>query len=145
MGKIEYIVSADYSRTTGLRHCDTSDFSGEDFYHTKLNFWFKEAYKEKKEIFVVLDGGDDGYGPSFLDEAFGNLIYDFGLSIVSKYLRIEATGDPLWKEEIENLTFPIWEQRRKDDKIPTKTVNHQAWYRLVGDALVQKVWIQKKE
>lgn len=65
-----YIVSKDYFPLTGLRYCKRSAHSGEDFYHQKLNTWFADAYENQERISVVLDGGEDGYGPSFLDEAF---------------------------------------------------------------------------
>ena len=55
-----YIISKDYSPLTGLRYCNRSDHSGEDFYHQKLNGWFKEAYETKEQMKIVLDGGEDG-------------------------------------------------------------------------------------
>ena len=136
----EYVLSVDYSPITGLRYCNESDFSGEDFYHKKLNSWFADAYQNNEQIKIILDGGEDGYGPSFRDEAFGNLVYDFSLDIVKKILIIESPGEELWKEEIEENTFSDWEKRRVKNKAPKQTDNHDAWYRLIGNKLVQKVW-----
>ena len=142
-----YIVSKDYSPITGLRYCKRSDHSGEDFYHKKLNTWFANAYQTKEEMTIVLDGGEDGYGPSFLDEAFGNLVYDFTLAVVRRWLIIDSAGDPEWRESIEEETFPDWEENRKKKDAPIKTEDHEPWYRLLddSDALVKKVWVDKAD
>ena len=81
-----FTIATDYSIVTGLRHCDVSECSGEDFYHKKLNQAFAEAYQKKDKLTLVLDGVLGGYTPSFLDEAIGNLVYDFGLKTVKQYL-----------------------------------------------------------
>ena len=108
----KYIVSKDYSPITGLRYCKKTSHSGEDFYHQKLNGWFAEAVRSNEEITIILDGGEDGYGPSFLDESFGNLVYDFSLDVVKRLLKIDSSVDPDWGESLEEETFPIWEQNR---------------------------------
>lgn len=140
-----FIVSKDYSPLTGLRYCNRSAHSGEDFYHQKLNSWFTASFQNEEELTVVLDGGEDGYGPSFLDEAFGNLVYDFSLEIVNKWLHIESSCNPEWGESIEEETFPSWEQNRKDNIEPVKTEEHDAWYRLSNGILENRVWIHKTE
>ena len=142
-----YIVSKDYSPITGLRYCKRSEHSGEDFYHQKLNFWFADAYQSNEEMTIVLDGGEDGYGPSFLDEAVGNRVYDFTLDGVKRWLRIDSEGDPEWGEDIEDETFPIWEKNRRNHVEPVKTEEHEPWYRLSdsSDALEQKVWVPKSD
>lgn len=139
-----YIISKDYSPLTGLRYCNRSDHSGEDFYHQKLNGWFKEAYETKEQMKIVLDGGEDGYGPSFLDESFGNLVFDFSLEEVKKWLVIDSEVDSDWQDAIEKETFPTWEKLRKDGKLPEKTDAHEAWYKLVNGKLEQKVWVTPK-
>ena len=142
-----YIVSKDYSPVTGLRYCKRSDHSGEDFYHIKLNSWFAEAYMANEKMTVVLDGGEDGYGPSFLDEAFGNLVYDFTLDVVKRWLIIDSEGDPEWGDSIETETYPIWEENRKNYVEPVKTEDHDSWYRLhlEDGSLEKKVWVSKSE
>lgn len=140
-----YIISKDYSPLTGLRYCNRSDHSGEDFYHQKLNGWFKEAYETKEQMRIVLDGGEDGYGPSFLDESFGNLVYDFSLEEVNKWLVIDSEVDPDWQDAIEKETFPIWEELRKKGTQPEKTEDHEAWYRLVDGKLELEVWVTPKK
>lgn len=140
-----YFVSKDYSPFTGLRYCNRSEHSGEDFYHQKLNAWFAEAYQGREVIMIVLDGGEDGYGPSFLDEAFGNLIYDFSLRVVKDYLKIDSSSDQDWGDRILTCTFPAWEQNRIKDIEPLKTEQHEPWFRLRNDSLEKKVWVCKSE
>ena len=120
-----------------------SSHSGEDFYHQKLNGWFAEAVRNNEEITIILDGGEDGYGPSFLDESFGNLVYDFSLDVVRRLLRVDSSVDPVWGESLEEETYPIWEQNRINEVDPEKTVEHEPWYRLVGSELKKDVWIAK--
>lgn len=141
----EYIVSVEFSTITGLRYCSESDFSGEEFYHKLLNGWFAEAFSKKEQFKVILDGGEDGYGPSFRDEAFGNLIYDFSKAEVERWMVLEAPGDDLWREDIVDYTFEEWEERRKSGAKPKKTENHPEWYRLDNGQLDKKVWINKNE
>ena len=128
-----------YSEYTGLRHCNISDNSGEDFYHKVLNQEFKEALENQEKLSVVLDKVD-GYASSFLDEAFGNLVYDFTLINVKKYIEITSNQEPHWKEMIENQTYNQWEERRKQNKNPIVTASHNAWYRLIDGQLIQKIW-----
>ena len=141
----KYIVSKDYSPITGLRYCKKTSHSGEDFYHQKLNGWFSEAVRSNEEITIILDGGEDGYGPSFLDESFGNLVYDFSLDVVKRLLKIDSSVDPDWGESLEEETFPIWEQNRINKVDPEKTIEHEPWYRLVGSELKKDVWVSKSQ
>ncbi|MDL2315070.1 STAS-like domain-containing protein [Bacteroidales bacterium OttesenSCG-928-C19] len=136
------IIIADYSKSPGPRYCYQGDDSGEDFYHKILNEKFKDAFEQKVELEVNLDG-PDGYASSFLDEAFGNLVFDFGLENVQGLVRIISQEEPEWIEMIENETYKQWEQRRKENKIPRKTANHNQWYRFVINSIERKQWINK--
>lgn len=139
---MKYVIPNEYSRVTGLRHCKKSDFSGEDFYHTKLNGWFADAYNRHEVLELVLDGSRDGYGPSFLDEAIGNLVYDFTLEIVRQWLTIISEREKLWLNMLENETYPIWEDRRKHGPEPIVTESHPAWYKIVDGKLSKDEWIK---
>ncbi len=131
----------DYSEYPGLRHCSISEASGEDFYHKFLNKAFKEAL-EKDEILQVNLDGTGGYASSFLDEAFGNLVYDFTLEEVKKRIKIVSEQEPEWKEMIEDKTFIQWEDRRQRKEIPIITAKHEAWFRLDNKSIKQEVWAQ---
>ena len=137
-----FTIATDYSQVTGLRHCNVSEGSGEDFYHSKLNEVFTKAYQEKEKLTLVLDGVLGGYTPSFLDEAIGNLVYDFGLDVVKTHLDVISDRDRQWIFLIEERTYPNWEERRKNGNEPTITQVHPAWYRLTKKGLEKKVWVQ---
>ena len=77
----------DFTEYPGPRYQRQGDFSGEEFYVKKLNSAFTQAYREEKKLEVYLDG-TAGYPSSFLDESFGELVYDFTLEIVKKRLLI---------------------------------------------------------
>jgi len=138
------IIIADYSKSPGPRYCYQGDDSGEDFYHKILNDKFKISL-EKEIILIVNLDGPDGYASSFLDEAFGNLVYDFGLQNVKKYIKIISDEEPEWIDMIENETYIQWEQRRKDSQDPKKTTDHPAWWRynFSTNSNEHKVWITK--
>lgn len=134
-------VLENFSEFPGLRHCDISDKSGEEFYHTVLNTSFKEAYETKDKLTVDLDK-TAGYASSFLDEAFGNLVYDFTLEVVRRNVIIISIQEEHWKDMIENQTYLQWEERRKSGQRPKVTKNHPAWFRLVNEVLTSDVWEQ---
>lgn len=138
-------IHKDYSEDTGIRHSKYSETSGEDFYHDKLNEIFYLCYTQSEELQLVLDGGDDGYTPSFLDESIGNLVYDFTLEVVKSLLRIISTWEPYWVDEIEKKTYPKWEERRKKGEQATITKAHEAWYRLKDGKVEKQVWITYTE
>lgn len=134
-------VLNDFSEFPGLRHCDISDRSGEEFYHSVLNKAFKKAYEMNEKLVVCLDE-TDGYASSFLDEAFGNLVYDFTLNIVKNHIEIISEEEPHWKELIENQTFAEWEKRRIENNPPKITKDHEEWYRLVDKQIIAKKWLR---
>ncbi|MBC9798413.1 STAS-like domain-containing protein [Sinomicrobium weinanense] len=135
MENIIYIK--DFTEYPGLRHCSISDDSGEEYYHSILNQAFKNSYEKKQKLVINIDF-TAGYAPSFLDEAFGNLIYDFGIETVQKFLEIVSEQEPDLKEMIISETFPQWEQRRNNNDEPKKTKNHQKWFRLEEGEITTK-------
>lgn len=123
------IKVSDFSEFPGLRHCDISDDSGELFYHEILNGEFKKAFENKEKLTLILDG-TAGFAPSFLDEAIGNLIYDFRVSNVKEYLELVSLEEPNIIESLKKETFNEWENRRLKKQEPTKTERHNAWWYL---------------
>jgi hypothetical protein len=138
---METIKVKDLFPRTGLRHCKISDNSGEEFYHKYLNEYFKKCYDKNEVLLVDLDGVR-GYSPSFIDEAFGNLVFDFSLKIVKKYLEIKSDNFKFWKESILTETYKIWEIKREKDEFPIKTELHDEWWRLTENGLQKSVWIR---
>lgn len=129
----------DFSETPLLRYCTLSDFSGELFYHTKLNEQFAECYQKKECLCLDLDGVS-GYAPSFLDEAVGCLVYDFSAAIVSEYLKVKTEDEPDWVDFLNEETYPKWEARRKNRKEPTVTKHHSPWWRIEKNELKKDIW-----
>jgi len=134
-------IAKDFSEYPGLRYCSLSDNSGEEFYHNILNQKFKEALVNNKKLIVNLDN-TSGFAPSFLDETFGNLIYDFGIKNVEKYIEIISIQEPYWKEMLYQDTFINWEKRRLDKLRPKVTKKHKEWYRIINDKIIKEVWEQ---
>lgn len=132
-------VASDFSEYPALRHCNLSDDSGEDFYHSVLNKAFKEAFENKHTLIVNLDG-TDGYASSFLDEAFGNLVYDFALENVKNTLEIISLQQPHWKKMLLDETFVQWEKRRTNNEHPEVTKEHAPWYRLDNNGIKLDIW-----
>lgn len=132
-------IKDSFSEFTGLRHCNISDNSGEEFYHKILNKAFKEAFEKQEQLVIILDKVD-GYASSFLDEAFGNLVYDFHLINVKKSIQIISEQEPHWKDMIENKTYNEWESRRLEGETPKITASHEPWYRLIGKDIKLNVW-----
>ena len=134
-------IANDYSLYTGLRYCNISDFSGEDFYHKMLNEKFKQALDRNEKLEVVFDDvQDDGYSPSFIDEAFGNLVYDFSAEVVSDNIILRSEKDPHIKYLINEITVPKWEKRREKGEAPKKTKRHEPWFRKVENEYIKNEW-----
>ncbi len=138
-------VARDYSEYTGLRYCNISQHSGEDFYHTVLNPKFAEAYENGEDVELIIDGTQDGIGPSFLDESIGNLVYDFTLDVVASRLKIISNELPQWLDMIKEETYPTWEERRKTMREAKVTKSHAPWFRLVEGKLVKDEWIKFRD
>jgi hypothetical protein len=136
-------VAAEFTEYPGLRHSSISQDSGEDFYHSILNPAFAEAYRSQSPLCIELDLVD-GYAPSFLDEAFGNLVYDFGEEAVLRLLHITSDEEPQWIPMLTKQTYPQWEKRRRLGETPKVTAKHPAWFRLEDGTLKQAIWEQPR-
>lgn len=132
-------VLKNFSEFPALRHCNISENSGEEFYHKVLNSEFKQVLDSHEKLVVDLDD-TAGYASSFLDEAFGNLVYDFGLKTVKKHIEIKSIQEPHWKDMIEDQTFLQWESRRIKGQRPKVTSKHNPWYRMVGKEIKSDIW-----
>lgn len=123
------IKVSDFSIYTGLRHSDISDDSGEEYYHSILNDSFNRVIEASGVLTVILDG-TAGYAPSFIDEAFGNLVYDFGLSNVKDHIKLISEQEPYWIDKVYNDTFEKWNERRLNGPAPKKTEQHKPWWKI---------------
>lgn len=122
--KITYKVM-DFTEYPGPRYRTQGDDSGEEFYFKILKNLFEDALRRSKEerrnIFLEINLDDTaGYASSFLDEAFGNLSFDFTEGTVKKHLKIISEQEPDWIEIIMNKTIPEW-HRKKLSGTPRKS------------------------
>lgn len=136
------IAITDFSVSPGPRYISQGEDSGERFYHDVLNPVFTEIFNSNQQLQVVLDGAD-GYASSFLDEAFGNLVFDFGQNIVSDKVEIVSCEEPEWIEMIEKSTYPQWQKRRENNSKPRVTFDHSEWTRIENDELKKGIWSKK--
>lgn len=129
----------DFSISPGPRYTNQGDDSGESYYHEILNEAFANAVSQKNTLVVDLDG-PDGYASSFLDEAFGNLVYDFGMTMVQQFLEVKSEEEPEWIDMLESDTYIKWEKRRKNSQIPKVTSEHKPWKRFNNDNIEEGIW-----
>ena len=132
-------VRDQFSEFPGLRlHKESPSVSGEDFYHEVLNGEFYQAKNSGEYLEVDLDD-TAGYPPSFLDEAFGRLAFDFGIDAVSRTLRIVSKDEPSWENMIFDSTLVLWEKRRKGHDIPecSEDYPNKPWWHAFKDGLKQ--------
>jgi hypothetical protein len=128
-----------FTEYPGPRYSNQGDNSGEDFYFKILNPAFSEALESGKNLIIVLDG-TAGYASSFLDEAFGNLVYDFSLNAVKSNIEIISQEEPDWREMIFNETLPEWEERRTKGDSPKLTCTHEPWNRWNSNKIETGQW-----
>jgi hypothetical protein len=124
---INLSVADDYSQYPGPRYIKQGEFSGEDFYKKLLNKKFADALNGKTKLIVNLDGCA-GFATSFLDEAFGELVYDFTLKKVKLYLILISNEEPEWINVLNEQTFIEWEKRRKEKKKPSRNSIQNLFY-----------------
>lgn len=121
-GKIVYLNVLDFSEYPGPRYNSQGPDSGELFYVDKLNPLFSECVQNGDTLSVNLDG-TAGFASSFLDEAFGQLTYDFGAELVLKIL-FQSDDEPEWPTMIREETIPQWEKRRQAHQVPHATMKY---------------------
>lgn len=135
---MELSIYKEFSDAPGLRYCSLSEKSGEEFYHACLNSRFSEALEKDEKLVLILDY-TEGYAPSFLDESIGNLVYDFSLEIVEKYLVIVSEEEPFWIDRIK-VFCKKWEERRLKQERPKVTIEHSAWTRIINREKRVDIW-----
>lgn len=106
----------DFTEYPGVRykHQGNND-TGEDFYYEKVKPAFHLAIDQNKILEVDLDG-TAGYASSFLDESFGNLVYDFPYDEIIKRLQIKSDEEPDWIDIVENETLVEWKKKKNHNQ-----------------------------
>lgn len=127
----------DFTEYPGPRYRRQGAASGEEYYVTVLNPAFAECYKKNEELVVCLDG-TAGYPSSFLDEAFGELVYDFTKTVVESLLVIKTQRFTRHLDMIHNETFPQWEKKRTDRKEVVRSMSNCRLFYLEDKELKEK-------
>lgn len=91
-------IANDFSDVPGPREIKEGDFSAEEFRLDFLVPAFKEALENNEKLIVDLDGVE-GYGTSFLEEAFGGLAREFGIQKVLDNVEIISNEVAYYKDE----------------------------------------------
>jgi hypothetical protein len=105
----------DFTEYPDVRYIDQDENSGEEYYYNVIQPNFELALSENKILIVDLDN-TAGYASSFLDEAFGNLVYDFDFASIKKHLDIISTQEPDWKNIILEEILDIWKKKLDTNK-----------------------------
>ena len=128
----------DYTEDPGPRYIKQGDSSGEDFYLSTLNKKIVECIRDNSILDIELDG-TSGYPSSFLDEAFGELVYDFSLKEVKNRVRINTLMFRKRKQQIEEETYPQWEKRRiSSDKVVHTASKGTKYFALSNDGTIME-------
>lgn len=87
----------DFSKSTGGRVPEEGPYSGQEFRDLYL---VPALGKGSNKIVIDLDG-TDGYGSSFLEEAFGGLVrLGFDAAMLQETFQFISNDDPTYEEEI---------------------------------------------
>ncbi|MBD5314039.1 MAG: STAS-like domain-containing protein [Bacteroides sp.] len=82
-------IAREYGRTLGGRWKRLGDYSGEEFFETKLEPLFLEARRQNRAVTIELDG-TTGYPSSFLDQSFGELARRYGKDDVRRFVNLKG-------------------------------------------------------
>ncbi|NHM08318.1 STAS-like domain-containing protein [Flavobacterium sp. CYK-4] len=105
------IKVTDFTEYPDVRYIEQDVDSGEQYYYEVIKPNFAKALSENKVLVVDLDN-TAGYASSFLDEAFGNLVYDFDFDKIRPHLKIISTQEPDWIEIILGEMLDLWNAKK---------------------------------
>lgn len=106
-------VATEFSKTPGPRHVVEGRYSAQEFYRDCLRPKLKRAQLADKPLTVFLDG-TFGYGVSFLEEAFGGLVRDWGtFEYWASRIQFVSKDEPFLIEEIHRFMRDADEQKKR--------------------------------
>lgn len=114
MGRQIILKVKEFTEYPGPRYQHQGKKSGEEYYYEVLKKEFTNAMQSDSTLVIDLDG-TAGYASSFIDEAFGNLIYDFDYSEITKRIEILSLREPDWIELVKNDIFQEWKQKKENN------------------------------
>jgi hypothetical protein len=94
-------IKSDFTSAPGPRYRNEGEHSGEEFREDVLQPKVRQAVETAEMLTIDLDG-TSGFGTSFLEESFGGLIRECGLSLgqLNSVLRFKSEEEPELIEEI---------------------------------------------
>jgi|1186.fasta_scaffold1117858_1 hypothetical protein len=109
--KTEINVGRDFSPVPAGRRKEDGPFSGESFRERFLT----DAIRNNVKVTVDLSG-TEGYGSSFLEEAFGGLVRELGLPAhkIRSLLKLE-TKDPRFRSYVDEAYSYLDRANEQDD------------------------------
>lgn len=116
MDKIKIKIVDKFVSTPGPRYIKEGKWSGEKLRKELIFPYFEQAIKNKKHIFIDLDG-TSGYGTSFLEEVFGGLIRINKLKYedIIKILDLKSDEEPYLIEDIKEYLLDAKNQENEKD------------------------------
>ena len=118
--KKKLIKVIEFTEYPDVRYRDQDEFSGEEYYYSVIMPAFQKALDDNEILVVDLDD-TAGYASSFLDEAFGNLVYDFAFEDIKRHLDIISLQEPDWINIILNEMLDSW-KKKKDGGKPRREI-----------------------
>ena len=114
--KTEINVGRDFSPVPAGRRKEDGPFSGESFRERFLT----DAIRNNVKVTVDLSG-TEGYGSSFLEEAFGGLVRELGLPAhkIRSLLKLE-TKDPRFRSYVDEAYSYLDRANKLDDATERK-------------------------
>ncbi|WP_163321755.1 STAS-like domain-containing protein [Draconibacterium mangrovi] len=106
-----FSITKEYTEYPGPRYRKQGENSGQAFYEDVLKDLMKDVIDKDGILTLDLDG-TAGYASSFLDEAIGNLVYEFTESKIKNHLKIISDIEPDWIDIIFSRIIPEWEKKR---------------------------------
>ncbi len=96
-------IATDFTTAPGPRYTSEGPFSGEEFRTKILYPALRSAIEAKDKLIVDLDG-TSGYGTSFLEEIFGGLIRENGVSLAAlrNTLSVVSNEEPDLLQDIDD-------------------------------------------
>lgn len=107
-------VSTDFCDIPGPRYIREGSYSGEDFRERLLFPLLQECITSGDTLRIDLDG-TQGYGTSFLEEAFGGLIRENHLSLsdVSEHIDFVSEEEPYLIDDIKEYLRDAEDEREQ--------------------------------
>ena len=102
-------ILKNFSKAPGGRFRTDGPFSGEEFREKFLEPHFVDSNDQSKVV-IIFDGAE-GYGTSFLEEAFGGLARKFGVQRCVEKLEFVSKGDNLLIQEVNNYISSAMERK----------------------------------